>query len=180
MNARQNAHENSVIGLDETASDRSIDAMYAVEKRSVDSRSSVDRLSTWITAKAGSGTSILIHVIGFALWLTINSAVFGIASFDPFPFNFLTMAVSLEAIFLTLFVLVSQNRMSQEADKRAHLDLQVNILAERESTLVLQMLKNISTHLGVELPSTKDLKDLTQDTRIEELAAKLDKSISAQ
>ena len=57
---------------------------------------------------------------------------------DPFPFNLLTTIVSLEAIFLTLFVLVSQNRMSREADKRAQLDLQVNLLAEKEATMILR------------------------------------------
>jgi hypothetical protein len=67
-----------------------------------------------------------------------------IRPFDPFPFPFLTMTVSLEAIFLALFVLASQNRLSRQADKRSHLDLQIDLLAEREMTAVLQLLQDIA------------------------------------
>jgi len=180
MSIRKEKLEGGSISSEQTAADRGIEAVLALEKRGQNSRSSIDQLSTWITAKAGSGTAIVIHVAWFTAWLIVNSGYFGITPFDPFPFNFLTMGVSLEAIFLTLFVLVSQNRMSQEADKRARLDLQVNILAERESTLILQLLENISLHLGIKLSSENDIKDLSKNTRIDELAAKLDKSIPPQ
>jgi uncharacterized membrane protein len=89
------------------------------------------------------------------------------------------MGVSLEAIFLTLFVLMSQNRMSQEADKRAHLDLQVNLLAEREATLILRLLQGICEKLGVKEPEPQqeDVTQLAKETRIEELAKKLDQAL---
>ena len=94
------------------------------------------------------------------------------------PFQFAHYgAVSLEAIFLTLFVLISQNRMSQEADKRAQLDLQINLLAERESTMTLRMLKDISQHLGVTGSATKDLDELLKETKIDELADKLENAL---
>jgi hypothetical protein len=68
---------------------------------------------------------LVLHVVWFGAWVTVNAGVVGgIRPFDPFPFRFLTMTVSLEAIFLALFVLASQNRLSRQADKRSHLDLQ--------------------------------------------------------
>ena len=92
----------------------------------------------------------------------------GIEPFDPFPFSLLTTIVSLEAIFLTLFVLISQNRMSREADKRAELDLQVNLLAEKEATMILRMLQEISGHLGLSGEANKDIEELLKETKVEE------------
>jgi Protein of unknown function (DUF1003) len=88
--------------------------------------------------------------------------------FDPFPFPFLTMTVSLEAIFLALFVLASQNRLARQADKRSHLDLQINLLAEREMTAVLQLLQDIARHLDVRTSVTPEqLRDLMKKTDLQ-------------
>jgi len=92
--------------------------------------------------------------------------------FDPYPFVLLSMVVSVEAIFLATFVLIKQNRMSQRADHRAHLDLQVNLLAEREMTVVLQILQDISTRLGVAVPD-REIRDLVEETSVETLASEL-------
>jgi uncharacterized membrane protein len=166
---------------DAVTTDQAIQDIVQMEKRNHDARSGIDQLSGRITNLAGSGTAILIHLVWFALWLVINlNLVSGIPVFDPFPFSFLTMVVSLEAIFLTLFVLVSQNRMSQEADKRAQLDLQINILAERETTMILRMLDEISAHLEIGGPTRSELKDLLKETRIDELAQKLDDALPSQ
>ena len=78
----------------------------------------------------------------------------GFAPFDPFPFPFLTMTVSLEAIFLALFVLASQSHLARQSDQRSHLDLQIDLLAEREMTAVLQLLRDIATHLQVDTKVT--------------------------
>src|SRR5262249_28952472 len=141
--------------------DPAIQAVAQIERAAYESRSSVDRFSVTITKWAGSATAILVHLIWFFIWLAINlNWVRGIEPFDPFPFSLLTMVVSLEAIFLSLFVLITQNRMSKEADRRAELDLEVNILAEEETTLILQMLKQISEKLGLNPPSEEDLQTL--------------------
>jgi len=89
--------------------------------------------------------------------------------------------VSLEAIFLALFVLASQNRLATQSDKRSHLDLQINLLAEREMTAVLQLLHNIATHLGVE-HDVRGLRiqELVKETDIHELAAKLDDELPSR
>ena len=94
----------------------------------------------------------------------------GIKPFDPFPFSFLTLVVSLEAIFLTLLVLMSQNRMTKEADKRAHLDLQINMLDEQETTMILRMVQKITKHLGLEEETDKPNKELCEETDITDVA----------
>ena len=70
--------------------------------------------------------------------------------FDPFPYPLLSSITSLEAVLLTAFVLIKQNRMAMIADRRDHLDLQVNLLTEREATQIIQMLDRLSTHFGVD------------------------------
>ena len=85
------------------------------------------------------------------------------------------MTVSLEAIFLALFVLASQNRLAHQADKRAHLDLQIDLLAEREMTAVLQLLQDIAAHLNVKTSVTPgQIHDLMQKTDVHALTTKLD------
>jgi uncharacterized membrane protein len=119
---------------------------------------------------------LVLHVVWFTLWTTVNvGAIRGITPFDPFPFPFLTMTVSLEAIFLALFVLASQNRLARQADKRSHLDLQIDLLAEREMTTVLQFLQDIARHLEVKTTVTSDqLRDLMKKTDLEKLTTRMD------
>ena len=95
----------------------------------------------------------------------------------PYPFSFLTLIVSLEAIILSLFVLISQNRMSREADRRAHRDLQVNLLAEQENTKALEMLHRIAQQLGLEIPREDEVHGLIEKTDIDRLASELDERL---
>ena len=122
---------------------------------------------------------LLLHALWFSLWISANvGAIPGVSPFDPFPFPFLTMTVSLEAIFLALFVLASQNRLARQSDKRSHLDLQIDLLAEREMTAVLRLLLDIARHLQVKTSVTPEqLHDLAKKTdlgnltdRVEELS----------
>ena len=164
----------------ESPTDGAIEAVVQIEHAAHAGRSWMDRFAGAITRTAGTGTVIFVHLIWFLFWLLANlHGLPGITPFDPFPFNLLTTLVSLEAIFLTLFVLISQNRMSQEADKRAHLDLQVNLLAEKEATMILKMLQEISEQLGLNGPIEKDLEDLLKDTKVGELAKKLEAALPA-
>ena len=78
----------------------------------------------------------------------MNSVLVNLA-FDPFPYTFLTLVVSLEAIFLSIFILISQNQETQLTERRKHLDLQINLLAEQENTKMLQLLIAISEKVGV-------------------------------
>jgi uncharacterized membrane protein len=146
------------------------------EESALHGRSRTERVSEWITSNAGRGPVLLVHLLWFGAWTAMNfNAVPGVHPFDPFPFPRLTMMVSLEAIFLALFVLASQNRLATQADKRAHLDLQINLLAEREMTAVLRLLRDIAKKLDVEHDvDGACVQELAQETDVRELASKLD------
>lgn len=108
------------------------------------------RIADRITRLAGTLTFVIAHALLFAVWLSVNTGLLpGILPFDPYPFNMLTTVVSLEAIFLSAFLLISQNRMQDLAERRAELDLHVNLLAEREATEVLRKLTRVEAALGI-------------------------------
>lgn len=162
-----------------SALEENVEAIKGWEQAILLGRTRTEQISDWIASTAGSTPMLVLHVVWFGLWIVLNLGVIhGIQPFDPFPFSFLTMTVSLEAIFLALFVLASQNRLSRQADKRSHLDLQIDLLAEREMTAVLQLLQDIVRHLHVDTTiRPEQLQDLVKKTdlrgltnRMEELA----------
>ena len=155
---------------------KNIRAIADLEQRALHQRSAADRLSDAISRRTGSGPFALSHVIGFSLWVLINIGIVpGIEPFDPYPFNFLTLVVSLEAIFLSVFVLMSQNRMTRQAEKRAHLDLQVDMLAEQELTAILRMVQGLCEKQGVEVLARDDrLEELVKETDVHTVAAALE------
>ncbi|MEV5952301.1 DUF1003 domain-containing protein [Streptomyces sp. NPDC051987] len=94
-------------------------------------RGTQDRIADAITAFAGTMTFVYLHALWFAVWIVCNEGVFGDgAIWDPFPFGLLTMIVSLEAIFLSTFVMVSQNRQAARENVRADLDFETNVRSE--------------------------------------------------
>jgi CRP/FNR family cyclic AMP-dependent transcriptional regulator len=99
---------------------------------SEDTRTPVARAADWIAAFSGSLTFLFLHVFGFGIWILVNSLELGIKHFDPFPYGFLTLAVSLEAIFLSVFVLLSQNRQVEKDRIRSDIEYDVNLKAELE------------------------------------------------
>jgi uncharacterized membrane protein len=159
-----------------SALEENVQAIKRWEKAILLGRSKAEQVSDWIARTAGSGPVLVIHVFWFGVWVTVNSGAVGwIRPFDPFPFPFLTMTVSLEAIFLALVVLASQNRLTRQADKRSHLDLQIDLLAEREMTAVLQLLQDIARHLAVPTSVTPEqLRDLVKKTDVRRLTNRLE------
>ncbi len=149
-------------------------AVARLERATRRARTHAHRLAGTVTRLAGSGPAILIHALWFAGWILVNVGLFGVRPFDPFPFFLLTMIVALEVIFLTLFVLLNQNHMARQANKRAHLEFQVTLLAEREMTLVLRMLKELSEQLGNTSATARELEVLLKDTDVASLSAKVD------
>jgi uncharacterized membrane protein len=145
----------------------------AIERK----RSPIQRLSDALINVAVSGPSIAVHAIWFGSWIAINTgAVPGIEPFDPFPFSFLNMTMSLEAIFLALFVLESQNRLAKQSEQRSNLDLQINLLAEREMTAALTLLKDVAAHLKIESSvSTDELNDMIKETDVQRLAEEVER-----
>ncbi len=158
------------------AVDQNIRAVKQWEKAALRDRSYAERFADWITRAAATGPVVIGHLLWFTLWIVVNlGLVPGVKAFDPFPFSLLTMVVSLEAIFLSLFVLASQNRLSTQSDKRAHLDLQVDLLAEREMTAVLLLLHDIGKQLRIETSVSRDqIDDLGTRIDIYGIAGKLD------
>ena len=92
----------------------------------------LDRISDWLAWFSGSMPFLISHSVWFIVWITLNTIILGDRAFDPFPFGLLTMIVSLEAIFLACFVLISQNRQAQKDKVRADIEYEVNIKAELE------------------------------------------------
>jgi uncharacterized membrane protein len=123
-------------------------------------RTAEERIADAITDFSGRMYFVYFHIVWFAIWISINLGIFGIKPFDPYPFGLLTMIVSLEAIFLSTFVLISQNRLSAEADRRADLDLQIGLLTEYEITRILNMLDAIQDKMGINNESDVELLEL--------------------
>jgi uncharacterized membrane protein len=140
-----------------------------LEKRDRIAMNMSDRIASTITAFSGSMLYVVLHVIWFILWILINTGSIGVRPFDPFPFNLLTMTVSLEAIFLSAFVLISQNKQAIQADRRAKIDLQVN-------TKLIAMVAEIQQHLKIHKREDAEIKALKQTTNITHLANAIDKA----
>ena len=156
---------------------RNIEAIASLERAALHERTTIERVTDTVTAAAGSALFLVLHAGWFGVWIAVN--VTSRSPFDPFPFTFLTLLVSLEAIILTGMVLMTQNRMTRQADKRAHLDLQVNLLAEQELTAMLQMLKALCERMDVPVPARETrVEQLVKDTDIHELASALDREMA--
>ena len=125
-----------------------ISKIVEIEKAQRANRTLGEKVSEWIALFAGSMFFVYLHVAWFVIWIGVNVSLS--KPFDPFPFTFLTLVVSLEAIFLSTFILISQNHENELTDRRNQLDLQVNMLAERENTKMLELLKSIAEKLGVD------------------------------
>ena len=117
-------------------------------------------LADWLTTLASSTAFFFFHVAAFAVWLLWNSGFFPVPQFDPFPFGLLTMIVSLEAIFLSIFVLMSQSRESKIGELREELTLQVNLRIEEEVTKTLTLVAGLYTRLGLTLGNDPELKEM--------------------
>lgn len=153
--------------------ERNIRTIIDLRQQAAQARGMQDRLADAVTAFSGRMAFVYAHIVWFGLWFLLNSGHFGIPPFDPFPYGFLTMVVSLEAIFLATFVLISQNRLSAEAEHRADLDLHIGLLTEHELTRVLQMLDVIQEKLGIADDADSDLADLEMETRPEDVLAEI-------
>lgn len=159
--------------------EQNIENIVRLQQDAEKKRSRAERLADLVTRVAGSTPFIILHVVWFGAWVLLNlGAVSAIPPWDPFPFSFLTLVVSLEAIFLSLLVLMTQNQLTKDADKRAHLDLQINMLAEQESTATVRMLEQICHHLGIIAPPGEE-HELATATDVSELAKSLDDKLTA-
>ena len=154
---------------------RNIDAIVRLEQEFLAQRSRADRISDAVVDAFGTMKVLLVHFVVFVVWMLLNSGrVPGVAPWDPFPFILLTLFVSTEGVIVALLVLMKQNRMSRRADEREHLHLQINLLAEKEVTKMLQMQREICRHLGIQSAlEDREALELSRDTAVDRLAREL-------
>ena len=157
----------------EQLTEQNVETVTKLEKAAREQRTPTDRLAERIASFCGSMTFVWVHVVWFGGWIVFN-AVPGLPHVDPFPFTFLTLIVSLEAIFLSTFILISQNLDSRISERRSHLDLQLNLLSEQENTKMIVMLHAIAAKVGADLTQDPHLKALSEETQPERLIEQIE------
>jgi len=157
------------------AAEQNIRTVAELQKQVLAEGGATQRLADRIASFAGSVPFVILHLIWFAAWVIVNSGwVDAIRPFDPFPFILLSLMVSCEAVLISTFVLIKQNRMSRAADTRDHLNLQIDLLAEREITKILQMQRLMCRQLGIpEASQDEEVQELSADTAVEKLAGQI-------
>ena len=153
---------------------KNIEAILRLEKEDEGRLPSVDRVSHVVGWFAGTIYFVIMQCVIVGVWVFWNSRSAGNGtSFDPYPFPLLSTLMSLEAVLLTSFVLIRQNAMDQRSERRNHLDLQINLLAEKEATSILKALSEISEHLNVVSGGDTEREELAKDTPVETIAREL-------
>ena len=155
--------------------ERNIRTIVQLRMQAARERNLQDRIADVITSFSGRMVFVYAHIVWFGVWILLNDGRLGVHAFDPFPYGLLTMIVSLEAIFLSTFVLISQNRLSAEAERRADLDLHIGLLTEYELTRVLRMLDAIQDKMGIENDDDIELAELEMETKPEEVLAEIER-----
>jgi uncharacterized membrane protein len=152
---------------------QNIQAMRRLEAAQKGRRTRADRVAASIAGFCGSMTFVWIHVAVFGAWIGYNSLPW-FDHFDPYPFTFLTLVVSLEAIFLATFILISQNYDMRITERRNQLDLQIDLLAEQEDTKILQILERIAKKVGAHVGDDPQVRALEQAMRPDALARQIE------
>ena len=156
-----------------------IQAIIDLERKALAASSWSARVSDAISRFAGSLWFVLCHLTAFTVWAGWNALARPSLRFDPYPYGLLTFIVSLEGVLIATFVLITQNRMAVQSDRRDHLNLQVDLLTEQEMTLVLRMLRRISEQLNIK-PQTEEEEraaKLGEETNVYELMQALDREL---
>jgi uncharacterized membrane protein len=159
------------------ALERNIAALGRRQAREAASASLEDRVAQAITGFTGSMRFVYLHLVVYAAWIAVNSGI--VPGFKPFDPSFVILAseASVEAIFLSTFVLISQNRMQQAADKRADLDLHINLLAEHELTKLAVVVNAIAEKMQVSVPAEMGEveRDIAPEAVLDELEGRQDR-----
>jgi uncharacterized membrane protein len=154
--------------------ERNIRALLQHRREQEGTRSTQERIADAVTRFTGSMKFVYIHLVVFGVWIAINLGwLSGIPRFDP-SFVVLAMVASVEAIFLSTFVLISQNRMSALADQRADLDLQISLLAEHEITRLITLVTAMAERMRLEVAQNPELAELSQDVSPEKVMEQME------
>ncbi|MDQ2835084.1 MAG: DUF1003 domain-containing protein [Acidobacteriota bacterium] len=149
-----------------------IRAISEMQANLEENRGLLDKLADVIASFSGSITFVLLHVAWFVLWFLWNTGVFpGVKRFDPYPFILLAMIVSVEGVLLSTFVLMKQNRMQRRSDARDHVNLQIDLLAEKEVTKALRLLQAVCRKLEIsDAEADPELDEMMAVTSVDTLA----------
>lgn len=155
-----------------------IETVLRLEMQAMRDRNVAERVAEVIADFMGSVYFLVLQIGWMAVWILLNTGLLPIIrAFDPFPFPLLCLIVSLEGVMIANFVLIKQNRMGYLSDRREHVDLQINLLAEREVTRLLQLTEQIATRLGVSEAATATQDGLSQNTELEQLVEAIDRRL---
>lgn len=142
-------------------------------------RTFLERVADQLTTTFGTMGFLMVNLLWFAIWIPINLGLIpGIEPFDPYPFGFLTMTVSLEAIVLAIIVLISQNRASKIDDLRQEVMMQLNILTEEELTKMMGMLTALLEKQGIDVSEDHELQSMLEPTNVEKIEQALEQEIN--
>lgn len=158
--------------------ERNVATVARLEQAALESQSAGDRLTTAIARFCGSLSFVIIHVALVTVWILINRPGSSYR-FDPYPYFLLVAIVAIESLLVSTFVLINQNRLTLLSERRAHLSLQINLLAEAEMTKALNMLRAVTDHLGV--PGAEgdddDMRELARPTEVENVVRVLEEAL---
>ena len=152
--------------------EQNIRRIVEIEKEHRRQRSFAERMAERIANFAGSTWFAVVNLIWFVVWIGFNIFAPENLAFDPYPFTFLTLMVSLEAIFLSVFILIAQNQETRLTEHRDHLDLQINLLAEQENTKMLELLEAIAKRVGIDA-NDEAMQMLKESAEPEKLAEQI-------
>lgn len=158
---------------------RNVRTVRELEQLAVADPSFADRAASFVARFCGSIHFVWVHALVFGTWFVVNS-IPGLPHWDPYPFTFLTMWASTEAIFISAFILIAQNYAMRINERRAQLDLQVNLLAEQETTKTLQILEAIARKVGAQSGDDPEVAALAEATRLDSLAKQIDETQKEQ
>jgi uncharacterized membrane protein len=155
---------------------RNIEVLAEVRRRTEHQKTRQEKVADAITTFTGSLRFVYLHAAFVGGWIAVNlGAIPGMEPFDPFPFVMLAMIASVEAIFLSTFVLISNNRMAAVSGRRDELDVQISLLAEHEITRLIEMVEALMKHNGVQVPTPSEIDELKRDVKPERVVAEIQK-----
>jgi uncharacterized membrane protein len=156
-----------------------IDLIARQEHEFLNQRSVSEWIGDRVAGFAGSIYFVLLHAIIVAFWVLINAGrISRIPRFDPYPYPLLGTIVAIEAVFLASFILMRQTRMTRRAERRDHLNLQIDLISEKEITKLLQMVSAVSVHMGLKkVADDAELIELSQETSVETLSQRLEDTL---
>jgi uncharacterized membrane protein len=154
--------------------EKNIESILKLEEKDEQELSPFHRVSHMVGWFVGTIYFVLFQCVFVLVWIGFNTRFLGGGrAFDPYPFPLLSTVLALEAVLLTSFVLIRQNAMDLRSERRNHLDLQINLLAEKEATSILKVLRDIADHLKIDVTDDAEHEELAKDTAVESIARDL-------